>query len=68
MLAHFNGTAWQFLPNGMADALPNSSYFLESQRDYGGKPSDLSGTLALALAGYASNQPLPRRYSPRFHN
>lgn len=67
LLAHFNGEAWQFLPNGMADALPTSSYFLESQRDYGGKTVDMSTTVALALAGYASTQPLLRRYSPRFH-
>ncbi|MBX3170448.1 MAG: hypothetical protein KF760_23785 [Candidatus Eremiobacteraeota bacterium] len=66
-LAHYDGTSWQFLPNGMAGALPNSSYFLESQRDYGGQTSDMSTTVALALAGYASNQPLLRRYSPRFH-
>lgn len=68
LLAHYDGKNWQFLPNGMADALPNSSYFLESQRDYGGKAQDLGGAVALALAGYASNQPLLRRYSPRFHN
>lgn len=68
MLAHYDGTNWQFLPNGMADALPNSSYFLESQRDYGGKALDTGGMVALALAGYTSNQPLLRRYSPRFHN
>lgn len=68
LLAHYDGTIWQFLPNGMADALPNSSYFLESQRDYGGKAQDLGASQAMALAGYTSNQPLLRRYSPRFHN
>lgn len=68
LLAHFNGESWQFLPNGMADALPNSSFFLESQRDYGGKTVDMGTTTALALAGYPSSQPLLRRYSPRFHN
>ncbi|MFN8607034.1 MAG: hypothetical protein U0931_05860 [Vulcanimicrobiota bacterium] len=66
-LAHWDGTQWQFLPNGMAGALPNSSYFLESQRDYGGATVGMSDVLALALAGYTTNQPLLRRYSPRFH-
>ncbi len=67
LLAHFDGTSWQFLPCGMASALQNSSYFLESQRDYGGK-HDIGDPVSLALAGYASSQPLLRRYSPRFHN
>ncbi|MBS2036745.1 hypothetical protein JST97_17275 [bacterium] len=66
-LAHWDGTQWQFLPNGMAGALPNSSYFLESQRDYGGSALGMADVVAMALAGYATSQPLLRRYSPRFH-
>ena len=67
-LAHFDGTQWQFLPNGMASALPGSSFFLESQRDYGGAGTNqVTPASTLALGGYVTNQPLLRRYSPRFH-
>lgn len=65
-LAHFDGKNWQLLPSGLAGVLAGS-YFVESQRDYGGKPSVVNDIVALALAGYSSSQPLLRRYSPLVH-